>query len=103
MDMEIETNNSRGGQIGNQNAKKGKLFYDRIRMDLLQDPRKLANIVGKLISLAEAGEAWAVKEVMDRVDGKAIATQEVTGPNGAELKTGVQITFVDPDGNVTTD
>ena len=72
-------------------------------MDLLQDPRKLANIVGKLISLAEAGEAWAVKEVMDRVDGKAIATQEVTGPNGSELKTGVQITFVDPDGNVTTD
>ena len=47
MDMEIDTNNSRGGQIGNQNAKKGKLFYDRIRMDLLQDPRKLANIVGK--------------------------------------------------------
>ena len=72
-------------------------------MDLVQDPKKLANIVGKLLDLAQAGEAWAVKEVMDRVDGKAIATQEVTGPNGAELKTGVQITFVDPDGTITTD
>jgi hypothetical protein len=103
MDMGIETNKTKGGQPGNNNAGKGKLFYDRIRMDLVQDPKKLANIVGKLISLAEAGEAWAVKEVMDRVDGKAVATQEVTGPNGAELKTGVVITFVEPDGTVTTD
>ena len=103
MDMEIESNNSRGGQIGNQNAKKGKLFYDRIRMDLIQDPKKLANIVEKLISLAEAGEAWAVKEVIDRMDGKAVATQEVTGPDGAQLKNAVQLFFIDPDGTVTTD
>ena len=103
MDMGIETNRTKGGQPGNNNAGKNKLFTDRIRMDLIQSPAKLEKIVTKLLDLAQEGEAWAVKEVMDRVDGKAIATQEVTGPNGAELKTGVQITFVDPDGTVTTD
>jgi hypothetical protein len=101
--MGIETNNSRGGQPGNNNAGKNKLFSDRIRMDLVQDPKKLEKIVTKLLDLAQEGEAWAVKEVMDRTEGKAIATQEISGPGGAELKTGIQITFVEPDGTITTD
>jgi hypothetical protein len=81
---------------GNQNAKKGKLFADRIRMDLMADPQKLSNIVGKLIKQAEDGEPWAIKEIMDRMDGKAIQQTELSGPDGAELVKGIAITFVEP-------
>jgi ribosomal protein L22 len=101
--MEEQTNNSRGGQPGNNNASKNKPFLDAMRRALAQNPQKIAKIVDKVLDQAEAGEAWAVKEVADRLDGKAIAIQEIQGPNGAELKTGVVITFVEPDGTITTD
>jgi hypothetical protein len=74
-----------------------------MRRALAQNPQKIAKIVDKVLDQAEAGEPWAVKEVADRLDGKAIAIQEIQGPNGAELKTGVVITFVEPDGTITTD
>jgi ribosomal protein L22 len=101
--MDEQTNNSRGGQPGNNNASKNKPFLDAMRRALAQNPQKIAKIVDKVLDQAEAGEAWAVKEVADRLDGKAIAIQEIQGPNGAELKTGVVITFVEPDGTITTD
>jgi len=101
--MDEQTNNSRGGQPGNNNASKNKPFLDAMRRALAQNPQKIAKIVDKVLDQAEAGEAWAVKEVADRLDGKAIAIQEIQGPNGAELKTGVVITFVEPDGTSTAD
>jgi len=101
--MDEQTNNSRGGQPGNNNASKNKPFLDAMRRALAQNPQKIAKIVDKVLDQAEAGEAWAVKEVADRLDGKAIAIQEIQGPNGSELKTGVVITFVEPDGTITTD
>ena len=101
--MDEQTNNSRGGQPGNNNASKNKPFLDAMRRALAQNPQKIAKIVDKVLDQAEAGEAWAVKEVADRLDGKAIAIQEIQGPNGAELKTGVVITLVEPDGTITTD
>jgi ribosomal protein L22 len=101
--MDEQTNNSRGGQPGNNNASKNKPFLDAMRRALAQNPQKIARIVDKVLDQAEAGEAWAVKEVADRLDGKAIAIQEIQGPNGAELKTGVVITFVEPDGTSTAD
>jgi hypothetical protein len=97
MTLPIETNNRVGAPEGNDNARKGKLFYDQLRRVLVQnDQRKLRNISDKLVEAAEKGEAWAIKEIMDRMDGKAVAIQEVTGPNGAELKTGFTLVFEEP-------
>ena len=103
--MTVETTNDKGGApIGNQNAKKGKLFYDQLRKVLVQnDCLKLRNIADKLVQAAEKGEGWAIKEVMDRMDGKAVQATELTGPEGSQLKTAVQLIFVDPDGTITTD
>jgi hypothetical protein len=84
----LESSDKGGGQPGNQNARKGKLFYDAIRIALVQeDKKKLRNIADKLIKAAEAGEAWAVKEVMDRMDGKPIQATEITGADGGLLET----------------
>jgi hypothetical protein len=100
MTLPIETNNRVGAPEGNDNAKKGKMFYDQLRKILVQnDQLKLRKISEKLAEAAEKGEAWAIKEIMDRMDGKAVAIQEIQGPGGAELKTGFTLVFEEPNGN----
>jgi hypothetical protein len=82
---------------GNKNAAKGKLFYDQLRKVLIQDDQlKLRLIAEKLVEAAEDGEAWAVKEIIDRVDGKAIQFQEITGADGEPLVTSISVNFVKP-------
>ena len=105
--MESETANSKNDKIaesmkGNVNAKKGKLFYDQLRKVLVQeDALKLRAIATKLVEAAEDGEPWAVKEIMDRMDGKPIQAQEITGADGAEFVKGIGFMFVD--GNAKPD
>ena len=100
MTLPIESNNRVGAPEGNDNARKGKMFYDQLRKILVQnDQLKLRKISEKLAESAEKGEAWAIKEIMDRMDGKAVAVQEIQGPGGAELKTGFTLVFEEPNGN----
>jgi hypothetical protein len=63
------------------------------------DNFKLRQVTEKLVDAAIEGEPWAVKEVIDRMDGKAVQATEISGPDGAELVKGIAITFVEPDGN----
>lgn len=86
--VELESRDKGGGQPGNQNAKKGKLFYNQLRVALVQeDSRRLRTIADKLVKAAEQGEPWAVKEIMDRVDGKAVQSTEISGLDGGILET----------------
>ena len=85
--VQIEWTSSVGAPIGNQNAKKGKLFYGELQKVLVQEDRKkLRKIAEKLVTAAEEGEAWAIKEIMDRVDGKAVQATEISGTDGEDLK-----------------
>ena len=97
MTLPIETNNKVGAPEGNDNARKGKMFYDQLRKILVQnDHFKLRKISEKLAEAAEKGEAWAIKEIMDRMDGKPVAIQEVQGPDGTQFKGGFILTFEEP-------
>jgi len=73
-------------QPGNQCAKKDKLFAGMIKRRLMEDDwASLKRIVTKLISRAEEGDNFAVKEIMDRVDGKSV--QPVSGDEeGAPIR-----------------
>jgi hypothetical protein len=82
--------------IGNANAVKGKMFYDKLRKRLTQEPHRLERIVNELITQAEQGEAWAVKEVIDRLDGKAVQTTEMQNSDGTPILSGIQVMFVKP-------
>jgi hypothetical protein len=83
----LESSDKGGGQPGNQNARKGKLFYDALRIALVQeDKKKLRTITEKLVKSAENGEPWAIKEVMDRIDGKPVNTTELSGTDNTPLK-----------------
>ena len=68
---------NRGGQLGNNNAAKNKYFTDALKRRLIQSPERLERIVDVLISEAEKGEPWAVREIMDRVDGKPTQVNQI--------------------------
>jgi hypothetical protein len=84
----VETTNKGGAPKGNDNAKKGRLFFEQLRKELVQeDSIKLRKIARKLVEAAQDGEPWAVKEIMDRVDGKAIQVTEMSGLDGGAIET----------------
>jgi hypothetical protein len=85
--VEVVTTNKGGAPVGNTNSKKGKLFHGELHKALVQEDRKkLRKIADNLISAAEEGEAWAIKEIIDRVDGKAVQATEISGTDGEDLK-----------------
>ena len=71
---------------GNQNGATRGAFVAALRRKVIQNPAKLDNIINKLLELAEKGDLGAIKEVTDRLDGKAIQSQEISGPNGNPIE-----------------
>jgi len=96
--MEEKSNNPVGAPIGNKNATKNKPFLDAMRRALAQNPQKIGRIVDKILDQAEAGEAWAVKEVADRLDGKAVQANTLEDADGNNLVTSLEVRFVKPQG-----
>jgi hypothetical protein len=86
----------RGAPLGNQNAAKSRMFYDKLRLVLTQEPHRLRKIAEELVKKAEEGEPWAIKELIDRVDGKAHQAVALENSDGSPLLTGIQVTFVKP-------
>lgn len=79
---------------GNQNAAKGKLWNDALRKALAQeDGRRLRLAAEQLLDKAADGEPWAIKELADRLDGKAFQSVELSGEEGGAIV--LQITNAD--------
>lgn len=87
-----------GAPVGNSNARKGHVFAGQLRKILAEDPKKLEKLARTLISAAEQGEPWAMKELIDRMDGKAIQIQQIENSDGSPLNA-IQVMFVPPDGS----
>ena len=69
---------------GNANSgkRKEKKFYNALNLaisDGTDNPVRLRNIAEKLLKSAEDGEQWAIKEVADRLDGKAAQQHTISG------------------------
>ena len=73
------------GQSGNPNGRaKDKLWADAIRIAVNEayeggDRKKLRVLADKLVDKAIEGEIAAMKEIGDRLDGKAAQSVEVSG------------------------
>ena len=73
-----------GAPIGNQNAVKGKRWQVAIDKALANRCKSdgqaaLVALAEKMLEAAENGEAWALKELGDRLDGKPSQTQIIEG------------------------
>ncbi len=100
MAEKTETNpKGAGAPLGNQNSSKSnRLFTETIKRLATQSEGEYNRMIAQaLIDKAISGDMAAIKEYGDRIDGKAIATQELTGPDGSNLPSGIGILFVKPD------
>ena len=63
----------RGAPLGNDNATKSRPWRAALDRAIAQDDgRRLRLAAEKLLDEAAKGEAWAVKELGDRIDGKSV-------------------------------
>lgn len=63
---------------GNQNAKKGKAWFDALRKECVQR-NALEDIAKVVVEKALAGEQWAIQEIGNRMDGKPAQALEHSG------------------------
>jgi hypothetical protein len=94
--MEEKLINRVGAPLGNNNHRKGKPFQDALRRAIAQNPQKLRNAADKVLDLAEAGEAWAVKEIADRLDGKSHQSTSLEDADGNNIINAIEVRFVKP-------
>jgi hypothetical protein len=87
-----------GAPAGNTNSSTdNRLWANTIRRAIAQgDPEKLRKIAEKLLSMAEEGDLQAIKELGDRVDGKAKQATEISGPDGGAIPMKTVVNFVTP-------
>lgn len=75
---------SRGGQPGNKNGSKNKVWADAIRRYAGRNADALDRLAERVFKMAEEGDLQAMKEIGDRLDGKAhqSASVDVTVEDG---------------------
>ena len=71
-----------GAPEGNHNAAKGTLYNAALKRALARAGKNvdggLNKVCDQLVKAAIDGEQWAVKEVADRIDGKASQSMDLT-------------------------
>lgn len=60
----------KSGRKANEKPFRHILLEKLDMLDPITERKRMFNVAEKLIEEAENGEAWAVKEIMDRIDGK---------------------------------
>ncbi len=63
---------------GNTNARRGTMVRDALRKAAIQDKGSLERIAKKVLAMAEEGDMQAIREVGDRLDGKALQSIETS-------------------------
>jgi hypothetical protein len=83
---------------GNKHSSKENRIWGNIirKLAVQEDYRRLHAIAEKLYEKAAEGDMTAVKELGDRLDGKSVATTELTGVDGSNLPISIAIDFVKP-------
>ena len=80
----------KGNRLG---AKKGLFGHELDKAIAQGDPNRLRKIAEKLLDLATAGDLQAIREVADRLDGKAAQTIHATVEHSVDV--GNSDTFAD--------
>ena len=72
---------TRGGQIGNKNPATKRIWTAAIQRALAKRGKSMGDalddLAGKLLDLADEGELNALRELGDRLEGKAVQPSEI--------------------------
>lgn len=74
----MATTATRGGQPGNSNGKKPRIWTDALRKYAVQNPQVVAKAAEQMWLSASEGDVAAAKELADRLEGKATQAIEQT-------------------------
>ena len=82
--------------FGNNNATKNKLWSDTLRRAIAQDDRnRLWRAAQNLLDQAASGEQWAIRELADRLDGKAQQINTIDAIGDLPISS-IEVTFISP-------
>lgn len=86
-----------GAPEGNTNAKKGMECRLALKRALSHHSGKtfregLDDVMQQYVKAACKGESWAIRDMIDRLDGKAVLSIEHSGPDGEVLQ--AQLNYV---------
>lgn len=72
---------------GNKHSSKENRVWGNIirKLAVQEEHKKLHAIANKLYEMAAEGDMQAIKEIGDRLDGKSVATTELTGADGGAM------------------
>jgi hypothetical protein len=71
-----------GAPLGNDNNRKNQYWSDALRKHITQNPKDLADAAQALFNKAKDGDVGAIKEIGDRLEGKAVQRVEGSGADG---------------------
>lgn len=85
------------GKSGNPEGRKpNKPFLDALNRAIKQDDSKrIREAAEKLLDFAAEGEAWAIKELADRLDGKATQTMANDPENPLDMFAVIERVIID--------
>jgi|ERR1043166_342948 hypothetical protein len=64
---------NRGAPLGNQNGiKRNQMWAEALRRQVAQNPEAMRKIALKVLDMAMEGDMAAIREIGDRLDGKAV-------------------------------
>jgi molecular chaperone GrpE (heat shock protein) len=93
----IESVEKMGAKVGNANRSNGVKFALALRNALADDAGSatdgLKKVAKQLVKAANNGEAWAIKEIADRFDGKPAQAVSVTGKEGGAIDVALNVKF----------
>ncbi len=80
-----------GAQLGNDNAKRGMDCRQAMKRALSRKSDKtyregLDLVMDEYVSAACDGESWAIRDMIDRLDGKPSQSHEHTGHDGGSIE-----------------
>lgn len=70
-----------GAPVGNDNAKKAKIWSEALRKHITQN-HDLPKLAKALVNKALEGDVTAMKEIGDRLEGKVVQRVEGSGEGG---------------------
>lgn len=85
-----------GAPVGNDNAKKNKIWSEALRKYITQNPKALAAAAQALITKAQDGDISAIKELGDRLEGKAVQQVVNSGDEENPIMHQINFNIVDP-------
>lgn len=83
-------------------SKNNRLLNETLRRVITQeDGLKARKIAEALVARASDGDVSAIREVFDRMEGKAVAKTEISGADGSPLPLSIGISFVSANSEVS--